>query len=725
MSYCLNPTCNNPDNPPTNTYCHGCGLLLANSSQSYQFRVHYKIIKKLGEGNFGRTYLAEDMDLKNEPRVIKKLIATGTGNHLVKIKELFEREADRLYDLNHSQIPKLYAYFEENNSLYLIQEFIEGQDLLSEWHQQGNFSEAKIKKGLRELLPVLEYIHKNKVLHRDIKPENIMRRSSDDKLVLIDFGGAKQTTENRLSLPGTTLYTPGYAAREHMRGRPKVTSDIYSLGVTMVRLLTGSFVDFDEDSNIDDPLYDEDNGQWLWQNYARTKEIKVSSHLANVLDKMIEDLAKNRYQSATEVLKALNSAPQPEVKTSQPEVKPSQPEVKPSQPEVKPSQPEVKPPQSQPTKILITPPQKIPAKTIQTTPQRDYLQQREPSQKIQNTFPRRNFFKWMGWGGASLASVMISSYLWSNRDGYFSAVEDDSPQNNANDHTQPRENVDSSLKTFSFEVVTVNSRGKIINRESKFAKYFTARLGNGVTMDLVAIPGGKFLMGSPLSEEGRYKNESPQHRVIVPEFFMGKYQVTQAQWQAVMGNNPSYFKGENRPVEEVSWDDCMEFCQKLSRIIGRECRLPSEAEWEYACRAGTTTPFHFGETITTDLANYCGKDHTEYGWKGTYADEPQGVYREETTAVGQFPPNAFGLYDMHGNVSEWCLDEWHDNYEGAPTDGSAWLNGNNNYSPLRGGSWYLNPNFCRSASRDDNSRDLILINLGFRVVCSGRRTFEN
>ncbi len=220
-------------------------------------------------------------------------------------------------------------------------------------------------------------------------------------------------------------------------------------------------------------------------------------------------------------------------------------------------------------------------------------------------------------------------------------------------------------KTFSFEVVTVNSRGEITNRESKSAQYLTAELGNGVTMDFVYIPGGKFLMGSPETEKGHRDSESPQHWVTVPEFFMGKYQVTQAQWQAVMGNNPSYFKGENRPVEMVSWYDCAEFCKKLSPIIGRDCRLPSEAEWEYACRAGTTTPFYFGETITSELANYDGNY--------TYANEPIGLYRKETTPVGQFPPNAFGLYDMHENVYEWCADDWHDNYQGAPTDGSAWI----------------------------------------------------
>ncbi len=195
----------------------------------------------------------------------------------------------------------------------------------------------------------------------------------------------------------------------------------------------------------------------------------------------------------------------------------------------------------------------------------------------------------------------------------------------------------STSQTFQFEVVKVNSQGSIINRRNEEAIYVAEDLGNGVKLEMVQIPGGTFTMGSPESEAERLDRESPQRQVRVPGFFMGKYKITQAEYQAIMGINPASFKGEKRPVERVSWDDAVEFCEKLSQKTGKPYRLPSEAEWEYACRAGTTTPFYFGETITTDLVNYDGKY--------PYGSAPKGKYRRETTNVGIFPPNSFGLYD--------------------------------------------------------------------------------
>ena len=227
-------------------------------------------------------------------------------------------------------------------------------------------------------------------------------------------------------------------------------------------------------------------------------------------------------------------------------------------------------------------------------------------------------------------------------------------------------------------------------------------------------------MGSPENEEGYYESQSPQHQVTVPSFFMGKYLVTQKQWRLVaalpkvkidLKSDPSRFKDYSLPVECVSWNNAQEFCARLSQKTNKAYRLPSEAEWEYACRGGTTTPFYFGETISTELANYNG----DY----TYGGGAKGEYRGETTVVGKFPANPCGLYDMCGNVWEWCEDELHENYINAPADGSAWLDKNSELRLLRGGSWNYNTVHCRSAFRNGYNLDNDNYAFGFRVVCSG------
>jgi formylglycine-generating enzyme required for sulfatase activity len=265
-----------------------------------------------------------------------------------------------------------------------------------------------------------------------------------------------------------------------------------------------------------------------------------------------------------------------------------------------------------------------------------------------------------------------------------------------------------------------------------------------LALTLVEIPAGSFLMGSPPDEAERHVDEGPQHEVTLESFFISQTPVTQAQWRQValwqerpgehwgreLKPNPSSFDdqpdSDQRPVETVSWHDAMEFCRRLSQRTGRTYTLPSEAQWEYACRAGTTTPFHFGATITPDLANYDGTS--------TYADGPKGEDRQQTTPVGMFPANAWGLHDMHGNVWEWCLDHWHQNYAGAPADGSAWLNSTEPTTRatakqgidsgseqetrlLRGGSWHDFPRSCRSAYRGHAQPAIADDNVGFRVVC--------
>jgi len=300
--------------------------------------------------------------------------------------------------------------------------------------------------------------------------------------------------------------------------------------------------------------------------------------------------------------------------------------------------------------------------------------------------------------------------------------------------------LEAKLQPFEFESATIERRVNgsekqqeqpsiewVIRRQRGQAQRWIEPLGDDLQLEMVSIPSGSFLMGSPQDEPERNDYEDPQHQVRLAAFLMGRYPVTQAQWRFVIGLpqvkrklnlDPSRFKGDGRPVESVSWDDAVEFCARLSAHTDRDYRLPTEAEWEYACRAGTQTSFSFGNILTTDLANYSGSY--------TYNDGPKGENRQETTAVDHFGfANTFGLCDMHGNVFEWCEDHWHSNYEGAPVDGSAWLSDDDTARRvLRGGSWYLNPRSCRSAFRFDIAPDGTYDIIGFRVVCSAPRTLK-
>ncbi|MEG4024318.1 bifunctional serine/threonine-protein kinase/formylglycine-generating enzyme family protein [Microcoleus sp. S13C4] len=568
MICCINPNCEKPDNPDGQTYCISCGVKLVPI-----LRWRYRTIKLLGQGGFGRTYLAEDIDRLNQRCVVKQLAPNVQGTWAInKAVELFQQEARQLQQLGqHPQIPSLDACFEEENYLYLVQQFVDGDNLLTLFQNQGIWQESQVKQLLLELLPVLKFIHEQKIIHRDIKPENIMRRRSDGLLMLIDFGVSKQLSGTVMSKPGTRIGTPGYVPLEQMQGGEAYpASDLFSLGATAFHLLTGVHPD---------GLWTEHGYSWTanWQKHLKNP---IDKELALILSKLLAKDIRPRYQSAEEVL-------------------------------------------------------------------RDFQRQSTP-----------NFI-----------------------------------------HT---------LKRFDFDTVTVDVRGNITNRQQRQSQFFRENLGSGAILDMVAIPGDRFVMGSPSTEAGRSNNEGPQRTVNISPFFMGKYPITQEQWEVVMGNNPSEIKGLKRPVEQVSWNNALEFCQKISQKTDKIYRLPSEAEWEYASRAGTTTPFYFGETITPDLVNYDGNN--------PYGSAPKGLYRKQTTDVGSFPPNAFGLYEMHGNVWEWCSDRWHDNYNGAPTDGSSWETGRDNNRVQRGGSWNGNAVVCRGARRYCVSADLRCWGRGFRVA---------
>ena len=624
MSQCLNPDCLTI-NTRQAKICKECEtkLLLID---------RYRAIKILGQGGFGRTFLAVDELKPSKPHcVIKQFLPSVTNKKgLQKAAELFAQEAVSLDRLGqHDRIPELLAFFEQEEHQYLVQEFINGENLAQELARNGVFNEEQIKEVLIDMLSVLEFVHSNQVIHRDIKPENIIRRSSDRKLILVDFGAAKAVEGIDLKVTGTIIGSLAYIAPEQAVGKPTFASDLYSLGATCLHLLT----------NIEPTeLFDVTEGEWIWREYLQDNEL--SYELSRVLDKLVEGATRRRFESVGEVLAALNGG------------------------------------------RTVVSPQRV------------------------NLPPRRT------------RNSQITS-----RQKLGSETRKSKPQTPSRKHSGTKSKL--NLKIVEFEVVTLSQNNRVVigrnsalqlDRHRRKAKYITLDLGKGITMDLIGIPGGEFLMGSPEQELERGSEESPQHLVKIRPFLLGKYPVTQAQWKAVMNNNPSRFLDDsesgNKPVEKVSWFDCVEFCARLSKRVGRELRLPTEAEWEYACRGKTKTAFLFGETISTELANYNG----EY----SYGKGKIGEDRHQTTVVGSFPANAFGLYDMHGNVAEWCADSWHDSYRDAPTDGNnPWSSDRaKDRRVLRGGSWLHLPGFCRSAHRLSSSPDSKSDAFGCRLAAS-------
>ncbi|WP_373540635.1 SUMF1/EgtB/PvdO family nonheme iron enzyme [Chamaesiphon sp.] len=596
MSYCINPTCPAPaKNRPDTNFCLACGAQLF-------LKDRYRAQKLLGQGGFGKTFRAVDEYQSHQPLCVIKQFIFSHNNPKIRqtALDLFYEEAKHLEKLGkHAQIPELYAYFDIKGQPYLVQQFIDGRDLQQEVAADGVFNQDRIKELLLSLLPVLDFLHHQSppIIHRDIKPANIIRRQGDRELVLVDFGAAKQATQTMLAKTGTVIGSPEYVSPEQVRGKPTFASDIYSLGVTCIYLLT-------QVSPFD--LFDLSQDAWVWRDYL--VDNPVDDRLVKVLDKMINNALSQRYQSAAAVLAALaeNSRNQTLDRVRDR------------------------------LEINVTKqPIESPQQTVSTDRDRPTLQP----------------------FGFETAKLVNAKTLW-------------------------------------------GTNKLIVKKSSGQATRFFQDLGSGIDLQMVALPSGTLMMGAPELEAGSSDSQRPQHRVDIPAFYLGKTPVTQAQYEAVMRSKPAYFQGGDRPVETVSWHDAVEFCQELSQLTARHYRLPTEAEWEYACRAGTTTAFCFGETICQEVANYRS---------------------EETTVVGIFPANAYGLCDMHGNILEWCADKYHGNYIGAPTDGSAWTHDANSIYVLRGGSWYSKSSYCRSAARIYYQPNYRCAYFGFRVVCDPTR----
>jgi len=641
----------------------------------------YTLIKQLGKGAFGVVWLAEK----------RTAIATSQVAIKIALDEEPDLEAIKQEASLWSQIgghPNVLPMIEANiydGQVVIVSEYAPDGSL-EFWLKMNGGKTSTIEQTVNITLGILsglEHLHSKKVLHRDLKPANILLQGETPRLA--DFGLSRilKTTQQSTNASGT----PTYMSPEAFDGKKVIQTDIWAAGVIFYQLLTGNL-----------PFPAKDYTGLIGAIMLKDPEPLPENlkQFTPIITKVLQKNPDERYLSAslmkTDLQNALKNLSQPIAETKIEVVKP----ILETKTEL------IKPFETAKSKVEHE--QETLPKTEVIRPIANY--QTRPDIEIPKTpiKPKDNGIKFVVIV-ASVVVLIIISYI-----GITKLTSNDAGNNSTPTSTnKPATTVDND-KSFEFETAKVDVSGKIVERTKKTANQYIEDLGQGLMLEMVEVPSGTFTMGSPSSEANRDSDEDPQHQVNIESFYLGKYEVTQAQYQAIMGNNPSSFKGDNLPVEQVSWNEAIEFCKKLSEKTRKTYRLPSEAEWEYAARAGTTTPFAFGETINPRIVNYDGNY--------PYGQAAKGEYRQKTIVVGSLGvANAFGLYDMHGNVWEWCQDIYQPNYKGAPTNGKAWeQTTNDNYRVLRGGSWNGSGKDCSSTLRNFSVSDFLVFDLGFRIV---------
>ena len=725
------------------------------------FSNRYQLIKELGSGAFGHTFLVEDTHSPSRRQyVLKQLKPVANPEKYLMIQDRFQREAailEQLGEGSNGQVPRLYAYFSEAGSFYLVQEWIEGQTLTQLVKDCGQMTEKQVQDMLIGILTALEYIHANRIIHRDIKPDNIMIRERDGKYVLIDFGMVKEVMTSDLSPDANQSVmagTPSFMAIEQFYGKPVFASDIYSLGVTAIHALTGK--------NPQDLA--KIPGDIRWRQYA----LNIDPAFGLVLDKSVAAMVDDRYKSARQMLDALYLLQRNTFKPDELFTKTYGRVTETILDTPLPVPIELEPvfdPKTEATLSKLTPAtgiEKIDSVEMafwdsirsSTNPKEfaAYLKRYPKGQfaelaeiKLEQLTSDQGLTSGSTFGVVPTpvyrpiqgtpppdASPAPISALHTPLPSQPPSVVQPGPGVSSASHpvvpptqplvpptqplvppTQPLPQVPPIQPRYptgpQTQLTLPPSRPPVSTMQVQTEIKFTNQLG----MDLVMIGVGSFLMGSTEVE-----NEGPVRQVSIRRpFYMGKYQVTQKQWLAVMGQNPSNFSGDNLPVEQVSWEAAVEFLRRLNASGGKFLyRLPTEAEWEYACRAGTTTRYSFGddEKLLGEYAWYDDNSAVDDGFS-------EDIAESSTQPVGKKKPNAWGLHDMHGNVWEWCLDWYHDTYQGAPPDNRPWDDGTSHqYRVVRGGSWLDSARYCRSARRRNVAPQIGLSAVGFRVVAAIR-----
>lgn len=723
----------------------------------------YRVGRPLGQGGMGAVYEATD-ERFGRTVAIKQAFFSAAA-----LRRAFEREARLLNDLRHPALPVVIDYFAEGNDWFLVMDYVAGEDLGARLVRLGKpFEVEEVLRWSDQVLDALEYLHAQDppVVHRDIKPQNL-KLTPRGEVKLLDFGLAKGTVT--ASQPDTGArsvagYTPHYAPIEQVQGAgTDVRSDLYSLAATVYHLLTGRVP-----PDALDRAMRQLNGEADPLVRLADANPNVSQDVSEVLWRAMATSANQRPASATAMRRALREASGISWPTTMPTsgiVRPysTAPTAESNTIVARPAA-ETSPVRETvgPTEVAARPRRRalwIGAALLALVVAgggyalvRMFGQRPQTVDRVKAQPPDLKPLKFetleVDETGGVAARKRAETRYYIEEFGAFEMVEVPAgsfEMGAAEPKTSALREAPSSFRTVAWVAQQPSPAPSAmprplpqepprpVPRPKRSAMPRPRPLETAPEVQNEPEPKRQTKRRAPkvdrapdpaVDEPLVDETETPRHLVTVASFFIGRYEVTQAEWRAVvslpkvdrdLNPDPSEFKGDNLPVDNVSWEDATEFCARLSAKTGRTYRLPTEAEWEYACRAGSAGPFAFGPTITPDLVNYDGNY--------AFGAGPRGVSRRKTLPVGGLGiANAFGLCDMHGNVWEWCLDVWHPDYTGAPSTGVAWDSGGDpNFRVIRGGSWITGPSDCRSSRRVNNPPGNRNSDVGFRIVMVARR----
>ena len=618
----------------------------------------YKIISTLGQGGFGITYLAEQTMLerkvaikeffmkelceRDESTIHVTLGTEGSRDTVNRFREKFLKEARNIAKLNHPNIVRIIDVFEENGTAYYVMEYCENGSLASKVKAQGCMSEPVATRYIIQVAEALDYIHQRKMNHLDVKPTNIMLNEKDDA-VLIDFGLSKQYNAGGQQTSTTPVgISEGYAPMEQYKqggvGEFSPETDIYALGATFFKLLTGVTPPSASDVYEDGVPVDE------------LKAKGISQKAINVICKAMESRKRDRMKNVRDFIGGLQGAPV-SVAENDDEATVLIPNNQRAEKKRKRKEAEVKVAKEKAEAEART---KANAKRkAKEEAERTTSEEEEQRKREAGAVARKKGNSTKIWIGIIVVAAIILG-----------------------------------------GIITISSY-------SQSASYSNGELNvNGVTYKMISVAGGTYAMGATSEMHMGDYDETPTHQVTVSGFSIGQTEVTQALWKEVMGNNPSCFKGDNLPVESVSWDDCMIVISKLNNLTGKNFRLPTEAEWEFAARGGNNS------------------NHTRYSGSGNISDVAwhNDNSGDKTHPVAMKQANELGIYDMSGNVWEWCSDWYGDYSSSAQSNPIGASSGTSRV--FRGGSWVFNAWNCRSSRRYNSYPDATDYGLGLRLCLS-------